>query len=58
MGENAVDTEKGGRHDMDIGKFLHKSTKMCKKGSERKRRRLAEAEIRESMEMAFEVYGQ
>ena len=30
---------------------------MCKRGSERKSRRLAEAEIRESMEMAFEVYG-
>ena len=30
----------------------HKSTKMCKKRSERKRRRLAEAEIRESMEMS------
>ena len=31
---------------------------MCKSGAERKRRRLAEAEIRESTEMAFEVYGQ
>ena len=30
---------------------------MCKIGAERKRRRLAEAEIRESTEMAFEVYG-
>ena len=29
---------------------------MCKSGVERKRRRLAEAEIRESTEMAFEVY--
>ena len=36
----------------------HKSTKMRKRGAERKRRRLAEAEIRESTEMAFEVYGQ
>ena len=36
----------------------HKSTTMCKRGAERKRRRLAEAEIRESTEMAFEVYGQ
>ena len=36
----------------------HKSTMMCKRGTERKRRRLAEAEIRESTEMAFEVYGQ
>ena len=35
----------------------HKSTMMCKSGAERKRRRLAEAEIRESTEMAFEVYG-
>ena len=35
----------------------HKSTMMCKSGVERKRRRLAEAEIRESTEMAFEVYG-
>ena len=30
---------------------------MCKSGAERKRRRLAKAEIRESTEMAFEVYG-
>ena len=36
----------------------HKSTTMCKRGAERKLRRLAEAEIRESMKMAFEVYGQ
>ena len=35
----------------------HKSTMMCKRGAERKRRRLAEAEIRESTEMTFEVYG-
>ena len=34
----------------------HKITMMCKSGAERKRRRLAEAEIRESTEMAFEVY--
>ena len=31
---------------------------MCKRGAERKRQRLAEAERRESTEMAFEVYGQ
>ena len=31
---------------------------MCKSGAEQKRRRLEEAEIRESTEMAFEVYGQ
>ena len=31
---------------------------MCKSGVERKRRRLAEAEIRESTEMAFEAYGE
>ena len=30
---------------------------MCKSGVERKHRRLAEAEIRESTEMAFEAYG-
>ena len=36
----------------------YKSTEMCKRGVERKRRRLAEAEIRESTEMAFEVYKQ
>ena len=35
----------------------HKSTMMCKSGAERKSWRLAEAEIRESTEMAFEVYG-
>ena len=35
----------------------HKSTMMCKSGAERKRWRLVEAEIRESKEMDFEVYG-
>ena len=35
----------------------HKATAMCRSGAERKRRRLAEAEVRESAEMAFEVYG-
>ena len=33
----------------------HKSTRMCKSGAEWKCPRLAEAEIRESTEMAFEV---
>ena len=36
----------------------HKSTTMCKRVAERKHRRLAKTEIREIMEMAFEVYGQ
>ena len=35
----------------------HKSTEMCRSGAERKQRRLAEAEIRDSTDMAFEVYG-
>ena len=35
----------------------HKNTAMCRSEAERKRRRLAETEIRESTEMAFEVYG-
>ena len=35
----------------------HKSTMMCKSGAERKRRRLAEAEIKDNTEIAFEVYG-
>ena len=30
---------------------------MCRGGAENKRRRLAEAEVRDSVEMAFEVYG-
>ena len=30
---------------------------MCKSGAERKRRQLAEADIRESTDMDFEVYG-
>ena len=34
----------------------HKSTAMCSSGAERKRRRLAETEIQESTEVAFEVY--
>ena len=36
----------------------HKDTAMCRSGAERKRRRLTEAEIRESTEMAFEAYGE
>ena len=35
----------------------HPGTAQCNKGAEQKRRRLAEAETRESMERAFEVYG-
>ena len=34
----------------------HKNTEMCRSGAEQKRRRLAEAEVRDSAEMAFEVY--
>ena len=34
----------------------HKNTAICRSGADRKRRRLAEAEVRESAEMAFEVY--
>ena len=36
----------------------HKSTSMCRSGAEKKRRRLAEAEVRDSAEMDFEVYGE
>ena len=36
----------------------HKSTEMCRSGAERKQRQLAEAEVRVSTEMVFEVYGQ
>ena len=35
----------------------HNSTAMFRSGAERKRRRLAETEVREIMGMAFEVYG-
>ena len=35
----------------------HKNTEMCRGGVDNKRRRLAEAEVRYSAEMAFEVYG-
>ena len=35
----------------------HKGTAMCRSGAERKRRRLAETELQESTEMAFEAYG-
>ena len=35
----------------------HKSTARFRSGAKRKRRQLAEIEIRESTEMAFEVYG-
>ena len=34
----------------------HKSTAMCRSGAERKRRQLADTEMRESTEMAFESY--
>ena len=33
----------------------HKSTEMCRGGEDNRRRRLAEAEVRDSAEMAFEV---
>ena len=35
----------------------HPATAQCARGAERKRRRLAEEEFRESMERAFEDYG-
>ena len=35
----------------------HHATAQCKKGAERKRRRIAEAELRDSTERAFEAYG-
>ena len=35
----------------------HKSTEMCRGRADKKRQRLAEAEVRDSAEMAFEVYG-
>ena len=34
----------------------HKSTAMCRSAAERKRRRLAEAEVRESTDMTLKVY--
>ena len=34
----------------------HHATAMCKKGAEIKRRRMAEAELRDSTERAFEAY--
>ena len=36
----------------------HKNTEMYRSGAEKKRRRLAEAEVRDSEEMAFKVYGE
>ena len=36
----------------------HKSTDMCRGGADKKRQRLAEGEVRDSAEMAFEVYGE
>ena len=36
----------------------HKTTEMCRSGADKKRRRLVEAEVRDSAEMAFEVYGE
>ena len=35
----------------------HHATAMCKKGAERRRQRMAEAELWYSTEMAFEAYG-
>ena len=36
----------------------HKNTEMCRGGVDKKRQQLAEAEVRDSAEMAFEVYGE
>ena len=36
----------------------HKNTEMCRSGAEKKRQRLAAAEVRDSADMAFEVYGE
>ena len=36
----------------------HKNTEMCRSGAEKKRRRLAEAEVSYSADMDFEVYGE
>ena len=36
----------------------HKSTEMCRSAADRKRRRLADTEVRYSTEKDFEVYGQ
>ena len=36
----------------------HPATTHCIRGAERKRRRLAEADIRESLERVFEAYGE
>ena len=35
----------------------HRDTAMCRSGAERKRWQMAETELRESTEMAFEAYG-
>ena len=35
----------------------HHATVMCKKVSEKKRRRMAEAELKDRTERAFEAYG-
>ena len=35
----------------------HHATAMCRKGAERKRLNMAEAELRDSTERAFEAYG-
>ena len=39
-------------------KRSHPATAQCARGEEQKRQRLAEAELRENTEMAFEVYGE
>ena len=36
----------------------HFDTAQCSKGAERKRRRLAEEDLRESLERAFQAYGE
>ena len=36
----------------------HKSIEMCRRGADKKRRRLAESEVRDSAGVAFEVYGE
>ena len=36
----------------------HKNIEICRSGAEKKRRRLAEAEVRDSAEIAFKIYGE
>ena len=56
--EGADGVVEPGGNRLGDGEIKGRGGRQCKSGVERKRRQLAEAEIRESTEMAFDSYGE